>query len=92
MARPGIADPPTPVAPRRSGSIRREFKVEVVAEGALGTLVLGASKLPISKMEAVMNRYGSEGWDVAFMLVERKRYMAFWEREAAVITFSRELG
>lgn len=71
--------------------MRREYKVEVVTEGAIGTMVLGASKLPVSRMEDVMNRYGADGWEVAFMLVERKRYMAFWEREAAVITFSREL-
>jgi hypothetical protein len=43
-------------------------------------------------MEEVMNRYGAEGWDVAFMLVERKRLLLFSEREAAVITFSRTIG
>lgn len=71
--------------------MRKEFKVEVVVEGLLGTLFLGASKLPIEKMEEVMNRYGAEGWDVAFMLIEKKRILLFWEREAAVITFSRSL-
>lgn len=68
----------------------KEFKVEVVTEGAIGTLFLGASKLPVAKMENVMNRYGSEGWDVSFMLVEQKRFLLFWQREAAIITFSRE--
>jgi hypothetical protein len=46
----------------------REFKVEIVSEGALGTIFAGASKLPVRKMEAVMNRYGRDGWKVAFML------------------------
>lgn len=70
----------------------KEFRIEVVSEGAIGTLLLGASKLPVKKMEEVLNRYGAEGWDVAFMLIERKRMALFWEREAAVITFSRPLS
>jgi hypothetical protein len=68
----------------------KEFRVEVITEGALGTLFLGASKLPVQRMESVMNRYGAEGWDVSFMLVEQKRFLLFWQREAAIITFSRE--
>ena len=68
----------------------KEFRVEVITEGALGTLFLGASKLPVQRMESVMNKYGAEGWDVSFMLVEQKRFLLFWQREAAIITFSRE--
>lgn len=69
----------------------KQFKVELVAEGAIGTLFLGASKLPLKKMEDVMNEYGSKGWSMDFMLVEQKRFMLFWQREAAIITFSREI-
>ena len=72
--------------------MKREFKVEVVCEGALGTVLFGASKLPVKKMEAVMNRYGAEGWDVAFQMIEQHRMALFWEREAVVVTFSREIG
>ena len=68
----------------------KEYKIEVVVEGALGTLFLGASKLPITKMEEVMNHYGAKGWNLEFMVVEQKRFMLFWQREAAIITFSRE--
>ncbi|HIJ78298.1 MAG: DUF4177 domain-containing protein [Desulfobulbaceae bacterium] len=68
----------------------KEYKIEVVVEGALGTLFLGASKLPINKMEEVMNQYGAKGWSLEFMVVEQKRFMLFWQREAAIITFSRE--
>ncbi len=71
--------------------MKKEFRIEVVSEGALGTLFLGASKLPVKKMQDVMNRYGADGWDVSFMLIEKKRMLLFWEREAAVITFSRPL-
>jgi hypothetical protein len=38
-----------------------------------------------------MNRYGAEGWHMDFMVIEAKRYMLFWTREAAIITFSREV-
>jgi hypothetical protein len=64
----------------------------VVAEGALGTLFLGASKLPIKKIEEVLNRYGADGWDMKFMVIEQHRYLLFWTREAAVITLSRSVG
>ena len=69
----------------------KQFKIEVVTEGLLGSLFLGASKLPIEKMEEVMNHYGRQGWDVTFMLIEKKRLLLFWEREAAIITFGRSV-
>ena len=68
---------------------KRQFKIEVVTEGALGTIFFGASKLPIRKMEEVMNRYGSDGWRMDFMVIEQHRMLLFWKREAAVITFSK---
>ncbi len=69
----------------------KQYKIEVVTEGALGTLFLGASKLPVIKMEEVMNEYGRKGWSMDFMLVEQKRFFLFWQREAAIITFSRTI-
>ena len=71
--------------------MRKEFKIEVVTEGALGTIFLGSSSLPIKKMEALMNQYGQQGWDVSFQLIEHRRLLLFWNREAAVITFSRNI-
>lgn len=70
---------------------KREFKIEIVKEGAIGTMFLGASKLPLKKMETVMNSYGAQGWEMNFMVIERHRMLLFWVREAAVITFSREI-
>ena len=71
--------------------MRKEFKIEVVTEGALGTIFLGSSSLPIKKMEALMNLYGQQGWDVSFQLIEHRRLLLFWNRESAVITFSRNI-
>ena len=70
--------------------MKKEYKVEVVKEGALGTIFLGSSKMPLKKMEEVMNKYGEDGWDVEFQLVEKRRLLFFWSREATIITFSRE--
>ena len=41
--------------------MKKEYKVEVIKESALSSLLLGASKMPVRKMEAVMNQYGQEG-------------------------------
>lgn len=71
------------------GVTRRHFRVEVVTEGALGTLLLGASRIQAHKLEAVLNRYGAEGWDLSFMVVEKRRFLLLWTREAAIVTFSK---
>ncbi len=36
-----------------------------------------------------MNKYSDDGWDVEFQLVEERRLLFSWSREAAIITFSR---
>jgi len=69
-----------------------QYKVEIVTESGLATLFLGASKLPLRKMEEVMNRYGQEGWEMKFMVVEQHRFLLFWTREAAIITFAKEVN
>jgi hypothetical protein len=70
---------------------RKEYKVVVVKEGAIGTLFLGASKLPIKRIEEVLNDHGREGWGMDFMVIEQHRMFLFWQREAAILTLSREL-
>jgi len=71
--------------------MKKQYKVEVVKEGVLGTLFLGSSKLPIKKIEEVMNEYGKEGWDVSFQVIEKSRMWLFWEREALIITFVKDI-
>lgn len=67
----------------------KEYKMIHVVEGALGTLFLGASGLPIQKMEAALNEAAQDGWQVVFQVVEQKRFMLFWKREAVLITLGR---
>ena len=71
---------------------KKQFKIEIIKEGAVGTLFLGSSKLPVKKMEEVLNKYGADGWSMDFMLIEKHRLLLFWEREAAIITFSKKIG
>jgi hypothetical protein len=70
---------------------RKEYKVITIEEGVLGSIFLGASKLPVRRMEETLNEHGRQGWDVSFMLIEQKRLFLFWTREAAIVTLSRNL-
>lgn len=67
----------------------KEYKVINVLEGGLGTIFLGASSIPIVKMEAAINKEAADGWQVIFQIVEQKRLLLFWKREAVVITLGR---
>lgn len=70
--------------------MKKEYKVVTIKEGALSSLLFGANKMPIKKMEAVMNQYGQEGWEVSFQVIEKHRLFLFWSREAVVITFVKD--
>ncbi|NLE48467.1 MAG: DUF4177 domain-containing protein [Sandaracinaceae bacterium] len=67
----------------------KEYKVILITEGGCGTILLGSSGLPLEKVEMTLNRYASEGWQVVFQVLERKRYLLFWEREALIVTLGR---
>lgn len=67
----------------------KEYKVIHLVEGGCGTIFLGASGVPIQKMEAELNKYAQDGWQLAFQIVEQKRFLLFWKREAVIITLGR---
>ncbi|MFB9137638.1 DUF4177 domain-containing protein [Vibrio sp. AK197] len=67
----------------------KEYKVVHIVEGGCGTLLLGASGLPLQRMEAELNGYAQDGWQVVFQVVEKKRYLLFWQREAVIVTLGR---
>ena len=60
-----------------------------IVEGGLGTILLGASGVPIKKMETVLNREVADGWQVVFQVIEKKRFLLFWKRESVIITLGR---
>ena len=68
----------------------REYKIIEVAEGALGTLFLGASKVPIDLLEKKLNHYAKDNWQVVFQIIEKKRFLGFWSRESVIVTLGRE--
>ena len=67
-----------------------EYKVVHVVEGGCGTILLGSSGLPIQKLEQILNDAATEGWQVAFQVVESKRFLWFWTREAIILTLGRK--
>lgn len=67
----------------------KEYKVVHIVEGGCGTILLGASGLPVKKMEVTFNELASQGWQVVFQVIEKKRFLLFWSREAVIITFGR---
>ncbi|GAA3928524.1 DUF4177 domain-containing protein [Litoribacillus peritrichatus] len=67
----------------------KEYKVINVMEGGLGAIFLGASSIPVKKMETMLNKEVAEGWQVVFQIVEQKRLLLFWKREAVIITLGR---
>ncbi|KUI96898.1 MULTISPECIES: DUF4177 domain-containing protein [Vibrio] len=67
----------------------KEYKVVHIVEGGCGTILLGSSGLPVQKMEADLNKYAADGWQVVFQVIEQKRFMLFWKREAILLTLGR---
>lgn len=67
----------------------KEYKVVQISEGGCGTLLLGSSGLPLKKIEAELNSFAAEGWQVVFQVLEMKRFWLFWQRESAIITLGR---
>ena len=50
-----------------------QFKVIHVMEGGCGTVLLGASGIPVAKMEETLNKEAADGWQVVFMVVDQSR-------------------
>ncbi len=67
----------------------KEYKMVHIAEGGCGTLLLGSSGLPLKKIEAELNALAAEGWQVVFQVLEMKRFLLFWQREAVIVTLGR---
>ena len=66
-----------------------QYKVLHIVEGGCGTLLLGASGIPVKKMEETLNKEAAEGWQVVFMVIEQKRFLLLWTREAVIVTLGR---
>ncbi len=67
----------------------KEYKIEMVSEGGCGTILLGASGLPVKRLEATLNQAAAEGWQLVFQVIEKKRFWLFWSRETVILTLGR---
>lgn len=81
--------PSLPTVPPTPSGRFRQYKVITVTESGCSTILLGAASLPTDIMEQKLNQEVANGWQVVFMIVERRRYLLFWTREAVVITLGR---
>ncbi len=66
-----------------------QYKVISIEESGLSTLILGSAKLPLRKIERVLNQEAKQGWQVAFQIVESRRFLLFWTRESMIVTLGR---
>ena len=80
----------SPVAPvARAAHQRMEYRVSVITEGLLGTLLFSSSKLRPKRIEDDLNWHGQRGWHVVFQVIEQRRMLLAWKREAMVVTYGR---
>ena len=63
----------------------------MVTEGVLGTLLLGRSKIRPERVERMLNAMGARGYRNSFQVLEKRRFLLFWQRETLIITFERSL-
>lgn len=69
----------------------KQYKIELVQEGAMGTLFLGASGLPVKQLQECLNRNAEEGWEMVFQVIEKRRMAGLWTRETIVVTFAKDV-
>jgi hypothetical protein len=66
------------------------YKVVEVSESGISVIFLGASSVPLQKVEMELNRMESQGWKLAFQVLEKKRFLLFWSVDRILMTFHRE--
>lgn len=66
-----------------------EYKVEIIQDGGCSTLLFGSGNIPVDKMQKVINQNAKDGWTMVFQIVETRRFLLLWTRQAVIITFAR---
>ena len=69
---------------------KKEYKVEIVEEGGCSTLFLGSARFPRKKFEYLCNEMALDGWKVVFQVMESRRFLLFFSKEACIVTFERD--
>ena len=68
----------------------KEYKAVIYQEGALGSLLLGESKVDPVRLTTFLNSNAAEGWQVVTMEKEIRRMLLFFKREALVFVLERD--
>ncbi len=66
-----------------------QYKLIHISEGGCSTLLVGSATLPLKKIVETLNQEAMDGWQVVFQLIEQKRFLLFWTREAMVVTLGK---
>lgn len=68
------------------------YIVEKFSEGAIGTILLGASSFNPDKLSEIINTHASAGYRMIFQVKEHRRMLLFWKRESILMTFERAIS
>ncbi len=74
---------------KKKGMAYREYRVIRIEEPALSVILFGSGKLSLEKIEKTLNEEARNGWQVVFQVMEKRRLLLFWEREALLVTLGR---
>ena len=69
---------------------QKEYKIEIVEEGGCATFLLGSARFPKKKFEKICNNMAADGWEVVFQVMESRRFLLFFNKEACIVTFARD--
>lgn len=71
---------------------RYQYVVDKYSEGAVGTILLGASSFNADKLTDMINTRAKAGFRMVFQVKEQRRMLLFWTRESIVMTFERAIS
>lgn len=66
------------------------YKMVEVSESGISVIFLGSASVPIQKAEMELNRMASQGWKLVFQVIEKKRFLLFWNIDRLVMTFHKD--
>lgn len=70
--------------------MKKEYKTVIYRESALGSLLLGASKIKPERFTEFLNENAEDGWRVITMDKDIQRLLLFFRREAYVVILERD--
>ena len=66
------------------------YRVVEIREGGISVIFLGSNSLPLEKLETELNDMAAQGWRLVFQVIEKKRFLLFWNVDRLVLTFAKD--